>query len=127
MNTTQVVLIKDASLFIGPNGELWASEDMQRYFPIDGIHYPINDDIVVVENILPFQITHEGTHQFYQFSNNAAEETTEPANKGVNYFELEDREDPEGFLEDISKPTGCLYVLFMLVIIVFTFLMTTKK
>jgi len=126
MNTTQVILIKNASFHVNEYG-LMASEDMERYFPIDGLH-SINalGDIVCIENILPFQITQDGMQHFYTISCQA-ETVPEPADS-VNYYELEEREDVEEFIKEMdSSIKGCFFRLAVIAVIIITLLITMCK
>lgn len=130
---SQAIVIKNTSLFVGENGELLATEDFKRFFPIDGFFHVDSkkNDIIILDNICPYQITKDEIQRYYKVvcdgneatdGNNGTENSDNSEDKGINYYELEESEDVEQFLQEIDAYTkGCAFniVLFILCAILF--------
>lgn len=137
MNTDKAILIKNSSLYVNQNGELIATEDFKRFFPIDGMYSNNTGDIIIIDNILPYQYSKDGIQEYYQVvcetnkdadENDGAEITGDSQDKGINYYELEENEGFDQFIEEMdSSVKGCLYRLLAIIAIVFILLIIIYK
>lgn len=138
MSTQKSIAIKKSSLYVNQIGELTATEDFNRFFPIDGMYYNGGEnDIIMVDNIFPYQYSNHGIQEYYKLvcktneaadDNDGSEIAGDSQDKGINYYELEENEGFDQFIEEMdSSVKGCLYRLLVIIVLVFILLLIIYK
>lgn len=145
LNQTQVnnqekklaVVLANARFHVHKSGELIATEDNKRFFVIDGmISLASANDQDELDVIKPYQITVDGKQTYYKAVCETAEHAdgntgrADEGNSGdkpLNYFELEEKEDPEDFLKDMDRDVkGCLYKIAAILLSIALFFSIVK-
>lgn len=126
MKTTirKAMAMSKATFYVNPKGELIATNDSKRFFPIDGLAvFAFPSDETEIDTIKPFQFLNNGMCDYYPLVSKKAPDTdtvkSEQGNEAEpemrhetekNYDELADAEGDEDFIKEMDKGiNGCAF------------------
>ena len=118
MNTRirKATVFNQSSLYVNQKGELMATPDFKRFFPIDGlVVYAFDNDTTEIDTIKPYQIIKNGMNDFYPIISEKPN-TVMRLETENNYNSMDDVED----IEDIKlqKGNGCSTFLALVLLAV---------
>lgn len=107
MNTRirKATVFNQSPLYVNQKGELMATPDFKRFFPIDGlVVYAFDNDTTEIDTIKPYQIIKNGMNDFYPIISEKTN-TVMRLETENNYNSMDDSEDVDDI--KIEKGNGC--------------------
>ena len=118
MNTRirKATVFNQSSLYVNQKGELMATPDFKRFFPIDGlVVYAFDNDTTEIDTIKPYQIIKNGMNDFYPIISEKPN-TVMRLETENNYNSMDDVEDIEDI--QLQKGNGCSTFLALVLLAV---------
>lgn len=112
--TQNALIILNSELYVAPNGELVATNDNIKFFPVDGlVEELINEEDEL--HIQLFQLTSKGMQRYFKASSEVEEEQQEQQEQEIdkNNIEIVDKMS-EDFMYSCTFYTVALIIIFLL-------------
>ena len=107
MNTRirKATVFNQSPLYVNQKGELMATPDFKRFFPIDGlVVYAFDNDTTEIDTIKPYQFIKDGKCDYYPIISEKTN-TVMRLETENNYNSMDDSEDVDDI--KIEKGNGC--------------------